>query len=200
MLFGDRVREARQRIRTAGGGRLTQGDLAVAVGVERNTVSRWENSGVSPKDPQVVRRLASVLQVSMEWLCADAEGGGGGGGPAVAGVADRVSQVASAASEIVAYRMPPVAYERVHNYIERVERAGATAGQAEEVARLLVDAASTPLRSQLPRDRPVHQVLSDIDAAWRYATTVLRGEGLAVEGSQLVTEVAEPTPPGLADQ
>jgi transcriptional regulator with XRE-family HTH domain len=190
MAFGDRVRGARQRIRAASGARLTQGDLAVAVGVERNTVSRWENSGVCPKDPQVVRRLAAVLQVSMEWLFGDedVEGGesraGGAGAAALGG--ERVGRISPTASEIVAHRMPPPAYERVHAYIERAERAGATVGQAEEVARMLVDAASTRLRTQPARERPIDAVLADIDVAWRYVATILRAEGLAVEGAPAV--------------
>jgi len=182
------VREARQRIRTPGGGRLTQGDLATAVGVERNTVSRWENSGVCPKDPQVVRRLAAVLQVSMEWLLEDDDEGPGsaaaqgGRGAQAAGdrpapVRERAVRIPYAASEVLAQRLTPAAYERVHAYIEEVERAGATSPQAEEVARLLLDAATTRLRLQPPRERPIATVLADIDAAWRYASTVLRGEG-----------------------
>jgi len=239
IAFGDRVRQARQRIRTPGGGRLTQGDLALAVGVERNTVSRWENSGVRPKDPQVVRKLAEVLQVSMEWLFAESEpelgtldlgvagrggmgapfaggvgSGSGGGGALGAGhyaelgpggpvtghgagvglggavgrgggmadrrgpfVGDRPVQVPYSTTEVLAHRLPPRAYERVHDYIERVERAGATSAQAEESARVLLDAATTRLRASAPRERSIETVLADIDAAWRYLATVLTDEG-----------------------
>jgi DNA-binding XRE family transcriptional regulator len=184
IAFGDRVREARQRIRAAGGGRLTQGDLAIAVGVERNTVSRWENSGVRPKDPQVVRKLAEVLHVSMEWLFAEDDGGSLW--PAVPAdhapgpVHDRAVRVPYAPHEVLAQRMPPPAYEKVHAYVERAERAGATPGQSEEVARILLDAVATPLRTVGARDRPIDDVLADIDAAWRYVATVLRGEGRQV--------------------
>lgn len=184
IAFGDRVREARQRIRTPSGGRLTQSDLAVAVGVERNTVSRWENSGVCPKDPQVIRKLATVLRVSMDWLLADDEAAAGsavGGGAASA--TERAVRVPGATAEVLAYRMPPAAYERVHGYIERVEQAGASTAQAEEIARLLVDAAANHLRLRPPRDRPISTVMGDIDAAWRYASTVLRSEGLALDTS-----------------
>jgi transcriptional regulator with XRE-family HTH domain len=187
IAFGDRVREARQRIRTQAGGRLTQSDLAVAVGVERNTVSRWENSGVCPKDPQVIRRLASVLRVSMDWLLSDEEAAAATAGAAGvqawfgAGDADRVVRVPGAVSEVVAYRIPPVAYERLHRYVERVEQAGGTVAQAEEVARLLVDAAASRLRERVPRERPISVVVADIDAAWRYVAAVLRSEGLTLD-------------------
>ena len=78
IAFADRVRAARQQIRTKTGGRMTQGDLAAAVGVERNTISRWENQGIRPKDPDVMQRLADALRVRMEWLVTGAGGGEGG--------------------------------------------------------------------------------------------------------------------------
>src|SRR5665213_3028355 len=65
--FGDRLRSSRQRLRP-GGRKFTQGDLAKAVGVERNTVSRWENGGMLPKDPAVIASLADVLGVTADWL------------------------------------------------------------------------------------------------------------------------------------
>ncbi len=65
--FGDRLRSSRQRLRP-GGRKFTQSDLAKAVGVERNTVSRWENGGMLPKDPAVIGSLADVLGVTADWL------------------------------------------------------------------------------------------------------------------------------------
>jgi DNA-binding XRE family transcriptional regulator len=200
IAFGDRVREARQRIRTQAGGRLTQSDLAVAVGVERNTVSRWENSGVCPKDPQVIRKLAAVLHVSMDWLLSD-EGAGGAGagvgggeaaGPWFGGTeGDRVVRIPGGPSDVVAYRIPPIAYERLHGYIERVEQAGGTVAQAEEVARLLVDAAANRLRARLARERAIAVVIADIDAAWRYVSSVLRSEGLPLDAGSWAAAPAD---------
>ncbi|HEY8308946.1 MAG TPA: helix-turn-helix transcriptional regulator, partial [Gemmatimonadaceae bacterium] len=65
--FGDRLRSSRQQLARKGR-KLTQGDLARAVGVERNTVSRWENGGMLPKDPAVIASLAEVLEVTADWL------------------------------------------------------------------------------------------------------------------------------------
>ena len=204
IAFGDRVREARQRIRTPAGGRLTQSDLAVAVGVERNTVSRWENSGVCPKDPQVIRKLAAVLRVSTDWLLAEDDGGqpwSPGGTESGVGVAPRGNggrtgrgngHNSGGAGEVLTYRMPPAAYERVHGYIERIEHAGATPDQAEEVARVLVEAATTRLRAAATRDRPIGSVLADIDAAWRYVSSVLRSEGMELDVADRPADVAEP--------
>ncbi len=66
--FAQRLRSARTRSRTTDGQRWTQKSLATAVGVERNTVSRWENGGMLPKDPVVLARLARILGVDTEWL------------------------------------------------------------------------------------------------------------------------------------
>src|SRR5580698_10194568 len=68
--FGDRVRISRERMRTPDGRRWTQGDLAKALDVKRNTVSRWENGGMLPKDPAIIAALTRVLHVSADWLLA----------------------------------------------------------------------------------------------------------------------------------
>ena len=65
--LGDRVKSARQGLRVRGR-KVTQGDLAKAVGVDRNTVSRWENGAMVPSDPTVLASLAAALEVSVEWL------------------------------------------------------------------------------------------------------------------------------------
>jgi transcriptional regulator with XRE-family HTH domain len=189
--FGDRVREARQRIRAPSGGRLTQGELARAVGVERNTVSRWENSGVRPKDPLVVRRLAEALRVPMEWLFAEEAGDTGPvaamadrGPVAVAGAghaADlRAVAPTSTVREAVARRLPPRAYEAIDRHLECLEEAGATSVQIEEAGRLLVESAANRLRSGRPVERAIDAVLADIDAVWQYIAGVLRADGMDV--------------------
>src|SRR5580698_4007947 len=83
--FGDRVRMSRERMRTSDGRRWTQGDLAKALDVKRNTVSRWENGGMLPKDPAVIAALTRVLHVSADWLLAGF-GEASPGSPTVDGV------------------------------------------------------------------------------------------------------------------
>ena len=170
-LFADRLREARQRIRTPSGARMTQGDLAKAVGVERNTVSRWENSGVRPKDPAVIARLADVLHVTMEYLV----GSGDDIAPRPASEAPIFDTSASAALE---RRVPPEAYELIHGYQSRLIAAGATAAQRKEADQLLLNASFTSLRRAAPRDRATAIVLADIEAMWRYITSVLAQDGI----------------------
>ena len=53
---------------------MTQADLAEAVGVERNTVSRWALARV-PRQREVLDRLARVLEVAPEWLLGEEERG-----------------------------------------------------------------------------------------------------------------------------
>src|SRR5579872_5730275 len=112
-LFADRLREARQRIRNPSGSRMTQGDLAKAVGVERNTVSRWENSGVRPKDPAVIARLADVLHVTMEYLVASSD-------ETTHRPPVEFPLFDTSASAALERRIPPDAYELIHGYQDRL--------------------------------------------------------------------------------
>ena len=196
-MFGDRVREARQRVRTPGGARLTQGDLAIAVGVERNTVSRWENSGVRPKDPHVVRRLAAALRVPMEWLFEDdgadvpeswpgTEREVRGAAAVREGMAPRQPYTAGyaapypvpfAAPDAIGHRISPMAYAVIHDYVARLEQAGLTPDEAAEAGRLLVHSACNRLRPGDPRTRALDIVLADIEAMWSFVSAVLRAEG-----------------------
>src|SRR5690348_10249362 len=83
--IGDRIRQARERMRMPNGRRMTQGELAAAVEVERNTVSRWENGDVQPNKPAQLLRLARVLRVPTDWLIA--------GAPATSGGASQLGEV-----------------------------------------------------------------------------------------------------------
>ena len=172
-LFADRLREARQRIRTPSGARMTQGDLAKAVGVERNTVSRWENSGVRPKDPAVIARLADVLHVTMEYLV--------GSGDDVSLRPPTESPLFDvSASAALERRVPPEAYELIHGYQSRLIAAGASAAQRKEADTLLLGATFTSLRRAAPRDRATATVLADIEAMWRYIASILAQDGIDV--------------------
>lgn len=175
-LFADRLREARQRIRNPSGSRMTQGDLAKAVGVERNTVSRWENSGVRPKDPAVIARLADVLHVTMEYLV----GSGDDAGVRLPAEPLHFDTSASAALE---RRVPPEAYELIHGYQSRLIAAGATAAQRKEADGLLLGATFTALRRTAARERATATVLADIEAMWRYITSILAKDGIEIHDS-----------------
>jgi transcriptional regulator with XRE-family HTH domain len=175
-LFADRLRQARQRVRSSSGQRMTQGDLALLVGVERNTVSRWENSGVRPKDPEVIAKLADVLRVSMEWLVGLSE-------EAIDHGARRVAE--SPAPNYTARPeadplLPLQVYQAMHGYRARLQTAGCTADQTQEAERLLLDSAQNRLRVTMPRARPVQAMLDDLEAAWAYITRVLSAEGISV--------------------
>jgi transcriptional regulator with XRE-family HTH domain len=180
-LFADRLRQARQRVRSSSGQRMTQGDLASLVGVERNTVSRWENSGVRPKDPEVIAKLADVLRVSMEWLV----GSGDEAGDAGAG-AGRAARITEGAPPVYAPRtepdplLPLQVYQAVHAYRARLQAAGCTADQTQEAERLLLDGAQNRLRRVHPRARPVQVMLDDLEQVWTYIVHVLATEGVSV--------------------
>lgn len=62
MTLGERVLILRRRAR------LSQEELAHAVGVDRNTVTRWENGTIETPTGDTIRRLALVLQVTTDIL------------------------------------------------------------------------------------------------------------------------------------
>jgi transcriptional regulator with XRE-family HTH domain len=137
---------------------MTQGGLARAIGVERNTVSRWENGGVRPRDPAAIARAAAVLRVSIDWLI--------GAEAADPGESTTVEPLLSA----------PVA-AAVRGYLARLVAAGCSAEQIAESERLLLASTRNRLRSSSARSRALQATLDDLEAAWRYVVTVLAGEG-----------------------
>jgi transcriptional regulator with XRE-family HTH domain len=178
-LFADRLRQARQRQRSSSGQRMTQGDLASLVGVERNTVSRWENSGVRPKDPEVIAKLADVLRVSMEWLVGSSDETGldaGAGRPRIAEAAGPAYAPRAEPDPL----LPLQVYQAVHAYRARLQAAGCTAEQTQEAERLLLDGAQNRLRRVHPRARPVQVMLDDLEQVWTYIVHVLATEGVSV--------------------
>jgi transcriptional regulator with XRE-family HTH domain len=175
-LFADRLRQARQRLRTSSGQRMTQGDLAVLIGVERNTVSRWENSGVRPKDPEVIAKLADVLRVSMEWLVGLSDESADHGRLHVADSPGPAYVVRGEPDPL----LPLDVYTAMHGYRARLQTAGCTPDQTQEAERLLLDSAHNHLRPSSPRSRPVQAMLDDLDAAWSYIARVLSAEGISV--------------------
>jgi transcriptional regulator with XRE-family HTH domain len=176
-LFADHLRQARQRKRMPSGQRMTQGDLAQLVGVERNTVSRWENSGVRPKDLAVVAKLADVLGVSMEWLVGANDEVVDHGSPRRVAESPAASYAARPESDPL---LPLPIYQAMHGYRARLQTAGCSADQTQEAERLLLDSAQNRLRTTAARARPVQAMLDDLEAAWAYITHVLGAEGISV--------------------
>jgi transcriptional regulator with XRE-family HTH domain len=171
--FSDRLKEARIRVRARTGQKMTQQALASLVGVERNTVSRWENSGVHPKDPAVIGKLADALAVSTDWLVRGAHS---------RDPAPTVYPAAVAPGIPVAERRLPVrAYEQIDGYLARLESAGCSPAQTREADRVLRDGAYNRLRANDPGTRGIDEMLDDIASAWRFIVAVLGREGIALE-------------------
>jgi len=61
MTFGKRLRQARNRKR------LTQNQVANMLGIDFTTISKYENNKSQP-DHEILRELASVYEVSLDWL------------------------------------------------------------------------------------------------------------------------------------
>jgi len=181
--FGERVRAARGRLRTAAGRRWTQGDLASAVGVERNTVSRWENGGVRPKEPATVAALARVLRVSTDWLIAGRPAGESAGLPAgrISDAAQHRGVPTSASMrgpDAALERLPPEVSAVIRGYIARLAAAGIGAGQLDAATEVLVAGAHNAVSRTPVAQRSVDELTRDVDAAWDFIARVLRREGI----------------------
>ena len=174
--FGDRVRIARERLRTPDGHRWTQGDLAKALNVKRNTVSRWENGGMLPKDPAVIAALTRVLHVSADWLLA------GFGSPTdfapATGVREQPETPYGAGDETHAESLPPAAADIVLRYMERLVAAGCVQQQIQEAEHILVSGARNKLSRRPFTQRELREIIHDVDAAWDFVTQVLRRQGI----------------------
>jgi transcriptional regulator with XRE-family HTH domain len=167
--FGDRLRSSRQRQRVDGR-RLTQGDLAKAVGVERNTVSRWENGGMLPRDPSVIASLASVLDVTADWLIAG----------------DRVGEAATRLHE--GFRgqyldpdigeLPSGTRAAAAAYINRLRESGCLPDQVSGAEALLLAGARNRVSARPFEERDDDQMRADVDAAWDMVVQILRREGI----------------------
>ena len=173
MSFGKRIRAARVRKRV-GGRRFTQAHLAAALGVERNTVSRWENGTMLPKDPAMAVAIAQALDVRLEWLV-------GTLGDVDAGDEAAARETRSPSDDPVsADRLPLPAADLVLKYLERLKSAGCDAAQLREAERLLVIGARNRLLRKSFAQRAMTEVQSDIDDAWDFVTRILRRDGIRV--------------------
>jgi len=174
--LGDRIRQARERIRMPNGRRMTQGELAAAVEVERNTVSRWENGDVQPNKPVQLLRLARVLRVPTDWLI--------GGTMAVASAQAQPPQsqlgegTPSGYPREVSAELPPAAAGIVSAYLDRLARAGCTPSQCAAAESLFVAVTRNALSATPIDARSERDVVADADAAWDLVVGILRRDGI----------------------
>jgi transcriptional regulator with XRE-family HTH domain len=167
--LGDRVKSAREG-RRAGGKRLTQTGLAKAVGVDRNTVSRWENGAMTPKDPATLAALAEALGVSLEWLIS---------GDPMAFTGSNVHEGASAHySDPEVARLPLRARALLVGYLDRLARSGCLEPQLRGAEALLIAGAHNSVSSVDIGERSDEDISADIDAAWDVVVRILRREGI----------------------
>jgi len=162
-------------MRTRAGRRWTQGDLAKALNVERNTISRWEGGSILPKDPAAIAALGRVLHVSADWLLA------GLGSPDEAPTGDVVNErpeIPYGADTFRAESLPPAAADIVLRYLDRLVELGCVHPQVQEAERLLVLGARNNLARRPFEQRDVKEIIGDIDAAWDFITRVLRRMGI----------------------
>jgi transcriptional regulator with XRE-family HTH domain len=162
-------------MRAPNGRRWTQGDLAKALNVKRNTVSRWENGGMLPKDPAIIAALTRVLHVSADWLLAGFEEQGGT--PTTAGVHDQPDVLYGNDTQR-AESLPAPAADVVLRYLDRLVALGCTPQQLKEAERILVIGADNRLARRPFSQREIRDIITDIDAAWDFVARVLRRQGL----------------------
>lgn len=67
MKFGDKITKLRKEKK------LTQEELAKAVGVVKRTILKYENEGIYPRKREVYQKLAKVLDCDIEYLLTDDE-------------------------------------------------------------------------------------------------------------------------------
>lgn len=176
--FGERLREARVRGRRQGGRRITQASLAEAVGVERNTVSRWENGSMLPKDPAIIMALSRHLNVSADWLLGDLVDTLPGDGVDTVGTARELPGHEYGRAGGGAESLPPGAADLVLRYIERLASAGCTGEQQREAERFLVLGARNTLHRKALGQRTQDEIRDDVDDAWDFVTRILRRDGI----------------------
>jgi transcriptional regulator with XRE-family HTH domain len=170
--FGDRLRLSRGRMR-AGGQKLTQAGLARAVGVERNTVSRWENGGMLPKDPAVIASLARVLDVTADWLISGAPPEARELPATKLHEGTRGQYVDPAIAEL-----PARARTLAAAYLDRLRGAGCSPVQLGGAASLLLAGARNRVAAKPLEKRDDDQVCADVDAAWDLVVHILRRDGI----------------------
>lgn len=165
--LANRMKLAREEVRT-GGRKLTQGGLAKAVGVDRNTVSRWENGGMLPSDPEMLAALAGALRVDVDWL--------------ISGDEDEATPGELHEGTSLKYRapaeLPAGARSLVSGYLDRLRACGCSQAQRRGAEALLLAGARNKVSSTSFGKRSDADVSADVDAAWDVVLRILRREGI----------------------
>jgi transcriptional regulator with XRE-family HTH domain len=156
--LGDRIARAKKERG------LRNGILAHAAGVHINTVSKWI-SGAQTPDAAALDAIAKELMVSTSWLLHGDETVAGGNG-------SRSNQ----ASRLSRTKLPPRAYERVYNYLEKMRAADLPADMIEESERLMVDPLYSKINKRDIRERSEEDLITDIDASWSWIREVVERE------------------------
>ncbi|HSU97395.1 MAG TPA: helix-turn-helix transcriptional regulator [Gemmatimonadaceae bacterium] len=167
------MKSAREGLRI-GGQKVTQGDLAKAVGVNRNTVSRWENGAMVPSDPATLASLAGALEVSVEWLISGEPAAGSAGS---AGKAELHERSGRRYLDPATAELPERARSVALEYLDRLRKCGCTQEQRRGAESLLLAGARNTVSSTPFDERDDADVRADIDAAWDAVVQILRREG-----------------------
>lgn len=167
--LGDRLKSAREGSRS-GGKRLTQVALAGVVGVDRNTVSRWETGGMVPRDPKVLASLADALSVTVDWLIS--------GDPEEGGASVIYEDAASPFSHPATASLPAGARALAKVYLDRLRASGCSRAQRHGAESLLLACARNTVSSKPIEKRADAEISADVDAAWDVVVRMLRREGI----------------------
>lgn len=169
----DTLGERLKRAKKAKG--ANNGEIAAAAGVTDVTVSRWLNDVTKP-GPEELDRAADFLGANRQWLRY--------GHPAP-GDSARLTNLTLPTFDrnpLYRHRLPPRAYERVYEYLGRMEQAGASEEQMDLAERLMNDERYGKLNSKGPSTRTEDDVIEEIDAAWAFVWELATRGGLTIPG------------------
>ena len=156
---GERLKEAREALT------LTQQDVAERIGTTNVSVSNWENGANVSED--FLKKLADLFGVSRAWLRYGEELG--------RWPTDLPQNDARKA------KLPPRAYERAYQYLEKLRVAGIPDDMVDESERLMTEHVYSKLNKRDVRERTEEDLIIDIDAAWSWIAEVIeRKWGISV--------------------
>lgn len=159
--FGATLRHLIETRVSPTGRRWTQGDLAAAVGVERNTVSAWLNRGVVPRDPDVLSHLAELFGTTVDQLL---------GRVALAQEPPNTPRVAAG--------LPYRVRVWLQGFLLEITKAGATEEEVEEARQLLTSPeVFVYFSGGAPKEFDEDDVLDGMEALGEVVRRTLRKRG-----------------------